>query len=316
MPETPVFVGIDVAKAELEVAVRPSAERWTVATTAPAHAALVQRLLALRPALVVVEATGGLEIPLVGVLATAGLPVVVINPRQVRDFAKATGRLAKTDRLDAHVLAHFGEAVRPTPRPLPDAATRTLAALVGRRRQLVEMLTAERNRLARAPRVLHAEIQAHLTWLQRRLGRLDADLTQAIRSSPVWRVKDDLLRSAPGVGPVLTTRLLASLPELGTLNRKAIAALVGLAPLNRDSGTQRGRRSVWGGRADVRAALYMATLVGVRHNPVLKAFYQRLRVAGKLPKVALTACMRKLLTILNAMLKHQTPWQPRHAMTV
>jgi len=268
MVAQPVFVGIDVAKAALDVAVSPTAERWTLAYTEREVAGLVPRLTALDPALVVLEATGGLEGPLAGALAAAGLPVVVVNPRQVRDFAKATGRLAKTDALDAAVLAHFAAAVRPTPRPLPDAATQSLAALVTRRRQLVEMLTAERNRLGSAPRVLRAEIQAHITWLKRRLGRL---------------------------------------------NRKAIAALVGVAPLNRDSGTLRGRRMVWGGRAAVRAVLYMGTLVAVRHNPILRAFYQRLRAAGKLPKVALTACMRKLLTILNAMLKHQRPWNPNYA---
>jgi transposase len=309
----PVYVGIDVAKATLDVAVSPTAERWTAAHTEREVTGLVSRLVALHPALVVLEATGGLEQPLVGALAAAGLPVVVVNPRQVRDFAKATGLLAKTDALDATVLARFAAAVRPTPRPLPDAATQTLAALVTRRRQLVEMLTAERNRLAQAPRALRAEIQAHITWLKRRLARLDTDLGQAIRTSPAWRVQDDLLQSVPGVGPVLATTLLASLPELGRLNRKAIAALVGVAPLNRDSGTFRGRRMVWGGRAAVRAVLYMGTLVAVRHNPVLRAFYQRLRAAGKLPKVALTACMRKLLTILNAMLKHHQPWSPTYA---
>ncbi len=308
-----VYVGIDVAKATLDVAVHPTPDRWTLAYTEREVAGLVPRLAALAPALVVLEATGGLEEPLVGALAAAGLPVVVVNPRQVRDFAKATGRLAKTDALDATVLAHFAATVRPTPRPLPDAATQSLAALVTRRRQLVEMLTAERNRLGSAPRALRAEIQAHITWLKRRLGRLDTDLGQAIRTSPAWRVQDDLLQSVPGVGPVLATTLLASLPELGTLNRRAIAALVGVAPLNRDSGTFRGRRRVWGGRAAVRAVLYMGTLVAVRHNPVLRAFYQRLRGAGKLPKVALTACMRKLLTILNAMLKHQQRWNPSHA---
>lgn len=313
MVEHPVFVGIDVAKATLDVAVAPTAERWTLAYTEREVAGLVTRLTSLHPALVVLEATGALEGPLVGALATAGLPVVVVNPRQVRDFAKATGTLAKTDALDAAVLAHFAAAVRPTPRPLPDAATQALAALVTRRRQLVGMLTAERNRLAQAPRALRAEIQGHITWLQRRLGRLDEDLNQAIRTSPAWRAQDDLLQSAPGVGPVLARTLLASLPELGTLNRKAIAALVGVAPLNRDSGTFRGRRRVWGGRAAVRAVLYMGTLVAVRHNPVLRAFYQRLRAAGKLPKVALTACMRKLLTILNAMVKHQQRWNPAYA---
>ncbi|MGH7363754.1 MAG: IS110 family transposase, partial [Candidatus Methylomirabilales bacterium] len=303
MVNHPVYVGIDVAKATLDVAVHPTAARWTAAHTERAVAALTTRLAALAPALVVLEATGGLERPLVGALAAAGLPVVVVNPRQIRDFAKATGTLAKTDALDAAVLAHFAAAVRPTPRPLPDAATQTLAALVTRRRQLVEMLTAERNRLGSASRPLRAEIQAHITWLKRRLARLDTDLGQAIRTSPAWRVQDDLLQSVPGVGPVLSRTLLASLPELGTLHRRAIAALVGVAPLNRDSGTCRGRRRVWGGRAAVRAVLYMGALVAVRHNPVLRAFYRRLRAVGKLPKVALTACMRKLLTILNAMLK-------------
>jgi len=237
----------------------------------------------------------------------------VVNPRQIRDFAKATGTLAKTDALDATVLARFAATVRPPPRPLPDAATQTLAALVARRRQLVAMLTAERNRWGSAPRTLRAEIQAHITWLKRRLARLDTDLGQAIRTSPAWRVQDDLLRSVPGVGPVLAATLLASLPELGRLDRKAIAALVGVAPLHRDSGTLRGRRRVWGGRAAVRAVLYMGTLVAVRHTPVLRAFSQRLRAVGKLPKVALTACMRKLLTILNAMLQHQQPWTPADA---
>jgi transposase len=313
MVAQPVFVGIDVAKAALDVAVSPTTERWTLAYTERELAGLVTRLTTLQPALVVLEATGGLEVPLAGALAAAGLPVAVVNPRQVRDFAKATGRLAKTDTLDAAVLAHFAAVVRPTPRPLPDAATQTLAALVTRRRQLVEMLTAERNRLGSAPRALRAELQAHITWLQRRLARLDTDLGQAIRTSPAWRVQDDLLQSVPGVGPVLAVTLLASLPELGRLNRKAIAALVGVAPLNRDSGTFRGRRMIWGGRAAVRAVLYMGTLVAVRHNPVLRAFYQRLRAVGKLPKVALTACMRKLLTILNAMLKYRTRWNPNHA---
>jgi len=313
MGPQPLYVGIDVAKATLDVAVDPTADRWTGDHTEREVAGLVRRLTGLAPALVVLEATGGLEGPLAGALVAAGLPVVVVNPRQVRDFAKATGRLAKTDALDAAVLAHFAATVRPTPRPLPDAATQTLAALVTRRRQLVEMLTAERNRLGSAPRALRGEIQAHITWLQRRLGHLDTDLGEAIRTSPVWRVQDDLLQSVPGVGPVLATTLLASLPELGTLNRRAIAALVGVAPLNRDSGTFRGRRMVWGGRAAVRAVLYMGTLVAVRHNPVLRAFYQRLRAVGKLPKVALTACMRKLLTILNAMVKHQQRWNPTHA---
>jgi transposase len=292
-----------------------TATRWTVDYTETAVATLVARLTALTPTLIVLEATGGLEGPCVGALAAAGLPVVVVNPRQVRDFAKATGRLAKTDTLDAAVLAHFAAAVRPSLRPLPDAATQGLAARVTRRRQLVGMLTAERNRLSCAPSVLRKELQAHLRWLERRITALDTDLTQAIRTSPVWRAQEDLLRSAPGVGPVVARTLLAQLPELGTLSHKPLAALVGVAPLNRDSGLFRGRRRIWGGRAAVRAVLYMGALAAVRHNPVLRVFYQRLRAAGKLPKVALTACMHKLLTILNALLKHQRRWDPNHAQT-
>mgnify|MGYP001168637748 CR=1 FL=1 len=315
MKTEPVYVGIDVAKASLEVAVHQSADRWTVEYTDPAVATLVARLTALTPSLIVLEATGGLEVPLVGVLAAGGLPVVVVNPRQVRDFAKATGRLAKTDTLDAAVLAHFAAAVRPPVRPLPDAATQGLAALVTRRRQLVDMLTAERNRLSCAPKVLHQELQAHIRWLERRITGVDADLDQAVRTSPIWRAQEDLLRSAPGVGPVVARTLLAQLPELGTLSHKTTAALVGVAPLNRDSGRFRGRRQVWGGRAAVRAVLYMGTLAAVRCNPVLRAFYLRLRAAGKLPKVALTACMHKLLTILNAMMKHQQRWDPNYAQT-
>ncbi|MGH7412086.1 MAG: IS110 family transposase, partial [Candidatus Methylomirabilis sp.] len=294
MHASPVYVGIDVSKTQLEVAVRPQGAAFTAPNDEPGIARVAERLRTLGPALVVLEATGGLEIPLTGALVALGLPVVVVNPRQVRDFAKATGHLAKTDTLDAAVLAHFAEAVRPARRPLPDARTQALAALTARRRQLIEMLTAERNRLGSAPKPVRKRIQAHLTWLDRDLARVDEDLNQAIRTSPVWRERDDLLRSMPGVGPVLARTLLASLPELGTLNRKQIAALVGVAPLNRDSGTFRGRRTVWGGRGHVRAALYMSALVGVRHNHVLRTFYQRLRDAGKVPKVALTACMRKL----------------------
>lgn len=309
MTPDPLFVGIDVAKAQLDLAVRPTGAAWTIPHTEAAIAALIPRLVALAPALVLLEATGGLEVPLTGALVAAGLPVAVVNPRQVRDFAQATGTLAKTDRLDAAVLAPCAAAVRPTPRPLPDAATQALDALVTRRRQLVERPTAELNRLESAPPALRPRIRQHLAWLARERAAVEQALAAAVRAHPVWHVHDDLLQSAPAVGPVLATTLLASLPELGTLNRKQIAALVGVAPFPRDSGTQQGRRRIWGGRAEVRAALYMAALTGVRHNPSLKAFYQRLRAAGKLPKVALTACMRKLLTILNAMIKHQTPWQ-------
>lgn len=305
------FVGIDVAKAECVVAVRPTGTTWTVPQTEAGWAALATRLQTLAPTLVLCEATGGLELPLASVLAAAGLPLVIVNPRQVRDFAKAKGLLAKTDTLDAAVLAHFADAIRPVPRPVPDATTQTFAALVTRRRQLVEMRTAEENRLGSAPPALRAGLRAHIRWLQRQLASLDTDLDQTIRTHPGWRVQDDLLRSAPGVGPILSATLLGGLPELGTLSRGGIAALVGVAPWARDSGGHRGARRCWGGRADVRAVLYMATLAAVRCNPVLRAFYQRLLAAGKLKKVALVACMRKLLTILNAMVKTQTPWTLR-----
>ncbi len=304
-----VFVGIDVSKARLDVACRPSGTHWAVANDPSGLARLVDRLRGLSPTLIVLEATGGLELPPTGTLAAAGLPVVVVNARQVRDFAKATGRLAKTDAIDAAVLAQFAEAVRPALRPLPDAATQALSALMTRRRQLLEMRTAEQNRLGSAQSSMHKGIRAHITWLDHRLADLDLDLGRTIRESPVWREQDALLQSTPGVGPVLARTLLADLPELGTLNRKQVAAMVGVAPLNRDSGTLRGHRRVWGGRAPVRAALYMSALAATRFNPVIKAFYQRLCAAGKAKKVALTACMHKLLMILNAMMKHGTPWQ-------
>lgn len=305
---TEAFIGIDVARDSLEVASRPAGDHWQVANNPAGIAALVSRLQPLRPTLIVLEATGGLELPVLAALGSAGLPVVAVNPRQVRDFAKATGKLAKTDSIDAQVLAHFADGVRPAVRPLPDAATQALGALVTRRRQLVEMLTAEENRHKTAPTAIRADIHAHILWLRKRLKGVDKELSQAVRSSPLWREQEDLLRSVPGVGPVVSVTLLADLPELGTLDRKQIAALVGLAPLNRDSGTMRGRRTIWGGRATVRAALYMAALVGSRFNPVLRALYARLVAAGKSKKVALTACMRKLLTILNALLKARTKW--------
>jgi transposase len=308
MTPSTIFVGIDVAKDRLDLAWRPTGERWTAPNTERGIRAICRRLRTPGPTLIVLEATGGLELPLTGALAAAGLPVVVVNPRQIRDFAKATGRLAKTDALDAAVLAHFAEAVRPEPRPLPDAATQALSALLLRRRQLIGMRTAEQNRLGSAPAPVRQAIVAHIRWLESRLAELDEELARTIRESPLWREKDDLLQSTPGVGPVLARTLLASLPELGTLTRQQVAALVGVAPLNRDSGRCRGSRRVWGGRAHVRAALYMGTLVATRFNPVIRAFYHRLCAAGKAKKVALTACMRKLLTMLNAMLKHQAPW--------
>jgi len=303
------FIGIDVAKAQLEFACRPSGETGTVRNTEEGIRELVARCQALTPTLLVLEATGGYEAAVVAALATAGFPVVVANPRQVRDFAKATGQLAKTDALDAHVLALFAERVRPAPRPLPDDAVQALDALLTRRRQLVEMLTAERNRLLVARPTVRPDLQQHIRYLERRLRAADDDLHTAVKASPLWRVKDDLLQSVPGVGRVVSLTLLAELPELGRLSHKEIAALVGVAPLNRDSGTLRGKRLIYGGRAPVRAALYMAALVASKCNPVIHGFYQRLRAAGKPAKVALTACMRKLLTILNAIARSGTPWQ-------
>jgi transposase len=310
MTKAETFVGIDVAQATLEIAVRPTGESWQVANDEVAFGALVDRLQELAPTLIVLEATGGLQLPVVGALAAAGLPVVAMNPRQVRDFAKATGKLAKTDRIDAQVLAHFADAVRPEVRPLPDAATRELAILVARRRQLLEMRVAEQNRSRGVPPRIRAQIREHITWLNRCLAELDREVSQLVRSSPIWRERVDLLRSTPGVGPVLSATMLADLPELGTLSHKQIAALVGLAPLNQDSGKKRGKRVVWGGRASVRGALYMATLVATRHNPVIRTFYQRLLATHKPRKLALTACMHKLLTILNAMVRRQTRWAP------
>ena len=269
------------------------------------------QLAELAPTLVVLEATGGLETFLVGELAGAQLPVVVVNPRQVRDFAKAVGKLAKTDALDAQVLAHFGEATKPDLRPLPDDSTRELQALLARRRQVVEMVTAEKNRCRTATQRLQPQIQEHIRYMEKQLKELEQGLSELLSSSPVWRTKEKLLGSVPGVGPVLTVTLLAGLPELGRLDRREIASLVGVAPFNRDSGTLRGKRTVWGGRSSVRATLYMATLAATRYNSVMRAFYQRLLEAGKPKKVALTACMRKLLTILNAMLKHNLSWNSK-----
>jgi transposase len=303
------FVGIDVSKLQLDIAVRPANKRWSAANTEADIARVVETLKELSPQVIVVEATGGMEMPLVAALSQACLPVVVVNPRQVRDFAKAVGRMAKTDRIDAEVLAHFGEAVKPEVRLLKDEDTQMLTALVTRRRQVIDMLTAEKNRLGISPKVVHKDIQKHIDWLQKRLEDIDRNLDSAIRNSPAWREKDDLLRSVPGVGPVLSVSLITGLPELGTLTRRQIAALVGVAPLNRDSGLFRGRRTVWGGRAHLRAVLYMAALSASRVNPALSLFYRRLVEAGKKPKVALTACMRKLLGILNAIIKNRIPWQ-------
>ena len=307
-----MFVGIDVAKAELVVSITPSAERFTVANDERGVRTLVERLRAISPTLVVLEATGGHELLGVAALAAAALPVVVVNPRQVRDFAKATGQLAKTDRIDADILARFADVVRPAVRQIPDAEARELDALLTRRRQLLEMLQAERNRVGqvfgKGQRLVRKSLQTHIAFLERELRMTDTDLGEMVKASPVWRERDELLQSVPGVGPVLSRTLLADLPELGRLSRREIAELVGVAPLSRDSGTMRGRRFVQGGRAPVRAVLYMAALVATKRNTVIRTFYLRLVAAGKPKKLALVACMRKLLTILNVMVRTAQHW--------
>lgn len=304
------FIGIDVAKDRLDVHVRPNGESFAVARDGEGLAALVERLQALAPTLVVLEATGGYETVVAAALGAAALPLAVVNPRQIRAFARATGRLAKTDALDAAAIARFAQAVRPEPRPLPDGQARALGELVARRRQLIDMMTAERNRrhmLTR--RRLLKGLDRHLAMLQSELSAIEQDLDDAIRGTPAWREQDDLLKSVPGIGNATARTLIAELPELGALDRRRIAALVGVAPVNRDSGTLRGKRAIAGGRASVRAALYMAALVASRRNPAIAAFYRRLLAAGKAPKQALVACMRKLLAMLNAMLRDKRPWQ-------
>ena len=307
---TEVFVGIDVSKDTLEVALWPQEERMSFAQTDDGLSLMVDFIQPFSPCLVVLEATGGLERAAVATLAARSLPVVVVNPRQVRDFAKSKGILAKTDKLDALGIAQFAQAIRPELRPLKTMEAQQLEALLSRRRQIVQMLTAEKNRLHSAPGWTKEDIRLHITWLEKRLEKIEKELGEMICKSPVWRVKDELLRTFKGVGPVLSQSLLSDLPELGRLNRKKIAALVGVAPMNRDSGKFRGRRMVLGGRAEIRSVLYMATVAAIRSNPAIGAFHARLRNAGKAPKVAITACMRKLLTILNAMMKNQTPWRP------
>lgn len=310
--DQPCVIGIDVSKAALVIAVHPAAATWTSETTPTAIDQLVARLRDHHPHLIVMEATAGYELPLAAACAAAALPVAIVNPRQVRAFAQAIGRTAKTDAIDAAVLALFGARVQPAPRPVPDAETQALAGLVTRRRQLLDMLGAERRRLEQAPPTgpITRDLRNHIRWLERRVSDVDQEIGTAIQQSAVWRVHEDLLRTVPGIGPTTARTLLAELPELGRLDRRAIAALVGVAPFNCDSGQSRGRRRIWGGRASVRASLYMAALVASRHNPVLGPFYRRLRQLGKPAKVALVAVMRKLLTILNAMIKHQAPWNP------
>lgn len=305
---TPLYVGIDVAKARVDVALGRQGAVFQVARDDNGLAELARRLKQAKAELVVMEATGGLELSVAAALSVAGLRVAVVNPRQVREFARAAGKLAKTDALDARVLALLGEALKPPARPLLDDETRKLEALLTRRRQMVEMLVAEKNRLQVAHAAARPLIQKHIDWLEQQLSQVDKNLGSAVRDSPMWRDKDDILRSVPGVGRVLALTLMAELPELGRLNRKQVAALAGVAPHACDSGTLKGKRMVWGARAALRATLYMATLSAVRCNDVLRALYERLTRAGKPKKVALVACMRKLLTILNAMVRTEKRW--------
>jgi len=313
MEPAPQWIGIDVAKEQLDIAIGGGGDTWSVANDEAGIQSLLDDLRSRSCGLIVLEATGGFEVPAVSALAAAGLPVVVANPRQVRNFARATGQLAKTDRLDARILALFAERVRPEVRPLPDDAARLLDALLTRRRQVCGMIVAERNRQGFAPTPLKKSIEKHIRWLQRELDSVDGELSKAIQASPVWRAKEALYRGVPGIGPVISRTLIADLPELGRLSHREIAALVGLAPIARDSGKLKGKRMVFGGRASVRGALYMAAVGGVRHNPVIRAFYARLRERGKPPKLALIASAHKLLTILNAMARNGEPWRPQNA---
>lgn len=308
-----VFIGVDVSSTHLDTGILPSAQTLRFSNDSKGIDQLVRHLAELRPVSIVMEATGSLELPLATQLALVGLPVAIVNPRQVRDFARATGRLAKTDAIDALVLARFAQAVRPAARPLTDPQTRELRALADRRRQLTEMLTAESNRLRTAQELIKPQIEEHVRWLRASINDVDGDLQDLIRSSPLWRERERLLRSVPGVGPTLSVNLLAHLPELGHLDRAQIASLVGVAPLNRDSGVFRGRRKIWGGRSHVRSSLYMATLVASRYNPVIRDFYRRLCEAGKPKKLALAACMRKLLVILNSLMRTGQHWQSKPA---
>jgi transposase len=304
------FVGVDVSKATLDVALSTDNPGWSVPNSDQGIGQLVDRLRPLAPALVVMEATGGFETATAAALAAAGIPVVIANPRQVRDFAKATGQLAKTDAIDAQILALFAARVQPPVRALPDEQAQALDALLGRRRQIIEMISAEKNRLGFAIKPLHRGIEKHIRWLERQLEEVDHDLDEMIRRSPLWKAKSDLLQAVPGVGPNLARTLIAELPELGQLSNRQIASLVGIAPLARDSGRFRGKRMIWGGRATVRTALYLSIWSASKWNPVIRVFYRRLREQGKPPKVAQVACMRKLLTILNAMIRDGRPWDP------
>ena len=314
MKDPSVFVGIDVSKDALDVAVKPQNLIFTVANTAEGHSEICKKIKPLTCALVVVEATGGLELDVVIALSEKEIAVAIVNPRHVRDFAKACGQLAKTDRIDAMIICEFADKIRPEPRPLPSEETRALDAVITRRRQLVGMLAVEKNRMAGTGKAMKKDIKRHITFLEKAIAQMDQDLQQAIKNSPTWHQNDDILQSTPGVGPTCATTLIAQVPELGILGRKQISALIGVAPLNRDSGHKKGRRTTWGGRASVRAVLYMSTLVATRHNPVIRDFYNHLISHGKLHKVAMTACMRKLLVMLNAMIRDQSHWQPEMGM--
>jgi transposase len=310
---SPRFVGIDVSKDSLDVHVRPDDQSHTFTNAEIGFAGLVDLVERLQPELIVIEATGGYQHQAVAVLVDHQFRVAVVNPRWIRDFARSIGQLAKTDRIDASVLSHYAEAAKPQPRLLPDASRDELRAILNRRRQILDMIVAEKNRQAMATKKIRRQIQTHIDWLQKRFNDSDNDLRTHIENSPIWKAKDEILQSTPSVGSITSTTLLAALPELGTLNRQEISALVGLAPINRDSGKFRGHRSIQGGRPLVRQALYMCILSAIRFNPIIRAFYQRLRLAGKTPKVAIVACMRKLLTILNAMLKSNSKWSAQDA---
>ena len=309
MPEQSQFVGIDVAQDHLDVHILPTDTSLRVLNDESGFNELLEFLKPFKVERVILEATGKLEAPVAAALNGAGLPVAIVNPRQVRDFAKATGQLAKTDRIDARVLAEFARRIPIALRPIKDEQSQELEDLLARRRQLVQMIAAEKNRLGRARGRALTDVRAHIAWLEKRLGRIDDDLQDAIKTSPLWRERDALFQSVPGAGPGLSLSLLINLPEIGSLSHRALAKLVGVAPLNRDSGIMRGRRVTWGGRANVRCALYMATTSAIRWNPVIKAYHQKLLGAGKKYKVALVACMRKLLSILNAIARSGVPWQ-------
>jgi transposase len=304
-----IFVGIDVSKASLDVAVWQPEQSWQVGNDVEGIGKLLKRLKELGPKLVVIEATGGYEKLIVAELVLAKVAVSVVNPKRVRDFARSVGQLAKTDKIDARILARFAQAVHPTPRPLRSEEEERLSALVSRRRQIIDMLTAEKNRLATAHLTTRKRMEKHIAWLQEELADMEGEIDQFIQNTPLWKQKDELLRSVPGVGEVTAYTLLADLPELGTLDRQGIAALVGVAPLNKDSGIKRGKRRVFGGRETVRNVLYMAALSAARFNPQIKTFYDRLINAGKEKKVAIVACMRKLLVMLNSIIRHRRSWQ-------